>query len=207
MVESTDPVPVVASPYRVATTHDVDRIVADLGAYNPAEFSFSQGGALGAQHKRRHVLGTVHMQKCCVLSRDVLLRGDIAPIRLGRFVLLGEAAVVRPTLLMGKAVEPAPVRVGDYVVVGARSVVEAVSVGSSIVIEGDCIIGARSVVSDGVWLQANAVVPPGTTLAPFCVYAGNPATIVGQVHPETGLFELRDAVLDIIRGTGLFDQA
>jgi len=104
---------------------------------------------------------------------------------------------------MRHGVEPQPVVCGDYVYVGNNTVVEAASVGSCVVIEKYCIVGPRVVINDGVWLLPKSVVPPDATLTTLGVYGGNPATLVALLHPEAGLFQVRDAVVGAIKATFL----
>jgi dynactin-5 len=165
------------------------------------EFQFNHDNAL---HKGRRIMGNVVTMSHCVISNDVLLRGDIARIQIGRFVLLGESGVVRPPMIPVKqGVEPVPVAIGDHVYIGARCVIEAAVVGSCVVIERDCVVGPRAVIGDGVMIQARTVVPSGATLTSFGIYAGNPAELVGQLNRESALFDIRELVLDTLRRTEL----
>lgn len=175
----------------------------DPGVGYPRSMFISANGS--ALHQRRRVLGAAVTLRGCVVCQDAILRGDISRIQLGKYVLVGSGAVIRPPMMaMRHGMEPPPlVTVGDYGYIGADSVVESSSVGSCVVIERDCILGARSTVCDGVWLLTKSVVPPDATLTTFGVYGGNPATLVGQLHPEAGLFQVRDLIINVIRATGV----
>lgn len=185
---------------------------APLAAAECRVFASSQA----AFSKTSIVQGNTKVVSACVIGPRAIVRGDIAQVSFGTFVFIGESAVIKPPMAVvarpvGQAggsttttVEPLKVQYGDYVAVGKDSVVEALHVGSCVVLEEGCVVGSRSVIGDAVWFRAGSVVPPGATIAPFGVYAGNPCLRVAELHPDACLFDIREVVCELVVRTAPF---
>ena len=94
-----------------------------------------------------------------------------------------------------------PMHVADGVVVGRASTVEASKIGADCKIGANCKIGARAVLRDGVVLLEGSVVRADSVLAPFCVYGGSPAVLVG-VADGVGCF-VSPGTSGVVGGGGL----
>ena len=111
------------------------------------------------------------------------LRGDRAPISVGRFCVFGTRSVVRPAavVLSGTSASSteiyAPLAIGDYVEFGDRCVVEARKIGSFVTIGDDAVIGSGCIVKDCCRILPGAVLPPGMVVPPFSQVGGVPAQI------------------------------
>ncbi|KEP65992.1 UNVERIFIED_CONTAM: dynactin p25, putative [Hammondia hammondi] len=130
-----------------------------------------------------------------VVSQGVILRGELAPLRFGRYVYLEENVLVHPSVYRSKG-QPlhVPMTVGDYVVVGRNSVVRAVAVGSCVEISVNCVVGNRCILKDFCRLLPGTVLPPDTVVPSFTVFAGNPGKMVDELpEGETVLMKL-DAI-------------
>jgi carbonic anhydrase/acetyltransferase-like protein (isoleucine patch superfamily) len=201
---------VVPPRYHTVQPHDHIRLAAALGSTDPAKFDFLHDSAF-CKRIRQGLHGDVKMKNGCVLCSDVLIRGDLGAgsVDMGKFVAIGESVLLRPPVRLTDrgGADIVPLSIGEHVFIGKHCVVEASRVGSCVVIESDCILGPNSEVHHGVWLKSHSVVPRDAKLMPFGVYEGNPARLVGQIHPDAGLFEMRELVLDVIRRTGLLADA
>ncbi len=75
-------------------------------------------------------------------------------------------------------------KVGDHVSVGANTVLEAASVGSHVEIGANCIVGRFVIIKDCARILDGSVVAPNTVVPSFSIFAGSPATQIGEL-PET----------------------
>ena len=104
------------------------------------------------------------------------VRGDVAPIRVGRRVSIQDFAMLHCRAGI-------PLDIGDEVIVGHHACVHCRRVGAGVLVGihaavlDDAEIGAGSIVAAG------AVVPPRMIVPPGVVVAGVPARIVREVRP------------------------
>lgn len=117
------------------------------------------------------VAGDVHIGDQSTIMHHVMIRGDIAPIRIGKRVNIQDGSIVH----IQRGV---PLDIADDVGVGHRAVVHCRRVGSrsliatgAIVLDG-CEIGERCIVAAGT------VLPPGTKIPDGHVVMGVPGKIV-----------------------------
>lgn len=108
------------------------------------------------------------------IMHHVTIRGDIAPIRIGKRVNIQDGAVVHTP--MGT-----PLDIADDVGVGHRAVVHCRRVGSrsligiGAIVLDDCEVGSNCIVAAGTLL------PPGTLIPDGTVVMGVPGHIVRDV--------------------------
>lgn len=126
-----------------------------------------------------------------------MIRGDLAPVNLGRYCVVKQGAVIRPPHKRFKgALMYFKITIGDHVTIEEDSIVSAASIGSHVHIGKNCVISRRAVLMDCCKVLDNSVVGPGAVVPPFAVVSGVPARIVDQlpdairiVHEEaTALF-------------------
>ncbi|KAL8437951.1 hypothetical protein ACSSS7_000601 [Eimeria intestinalis] len=126
-----------------------------------------------------------------VLNDGVVLRGDLAAMRLGRFVWLGKNTVLQPCSCRSKRqLQHVPMTVGDCCMVGDDCVVQAASLGSCVEIGPRCVIGNRCLLKDHCVVLPDSVLPPDTIVPAFTVFGGVPARLVGEL-PESWALKLR----------------
>jgi len=117
-------------------------------------------------------LGEVTVGEYSSLWPGSAIRGDFAPVTVGRFTSIQDCCVLH-------AAPGAPVQVGDFVTVGHGACLHGCTV------EDNCIIGINSTVLDhavvgrGSIVAAGAVVREGAVIPPGSFCAGVPA----QVRP------------------------
>jgi carbonic anhydrase/acetyltransferase-like protein (isoleucine patch superfamily) len=119
------------------------------------------------------VAGDVHIGDNSTIMHHVMIRGDIAPIRIGARVNIQDGSVVH----IQRGV---PLDIADGVGVGHRAVVHCRRVGSrtliatgAIVLDG-CEIGERCIIAAGT------VLTPGTKIPDDSVVMGIPGKVVRQ---------------------------
>ena len=106
-----------------------------------------------------------------------VLRGDVAPVRVGPRTNVQEGAVLH--------VSPQqPCNVGAHVTIGHQATVHACTIGDH------CLIGIHAVVLDGAVvgerciIAAGTVVTPGTQIPPGKMVMGVPGKVVRDLTPE-----------------------
>uniref|UniRef100_A0A914C9Q4 Dynactin subunit 5 n=1 Tax=Acrobeloides nanus TaxID=290746 RepID=A0A914C9Q4_9BILA len=122
----------------------------------------------------------------CILMRDGIIRGDLASIRTGKYCVIGERTVIRPSYkYFSKGLTYFPMHIGDHVYIDEDCVVMAAQVGAFVHIGKDSIIGRSCVIKDCVQILPGSVLAPDTVVPPFTIMAGNPAKMVGELPEST----------------------
>merc|ERR1719456_1127655 len=146
--------------------------------------------ASGNRVSRRAVLcGTQNIQLSgrSLIQPKVMLRGDLAVLRIGKFVIVGDGCVLRPPYKRYKgSVIYLPMAIGDYVTFGCNTVVSATCIGSCVRVGENCVISKRCILRDNSMLLPNSCLPPDSVVPPFTIFGGNPATYQGDL-PEAFL--------------------
>lgn len=133
------------------------------------------GGVFIADGAR--VIGDVTLQKGANVWFNSVLRGDIAPIRVGKFTNLQDNVTVH-------VMSHEPTVIGAYVTVGHGAIIHCSKVGDN------CLIGMGAILLGYVEIGENCVIGAGTLLtqhrkipANSMVY-GNPARIVRTLRSD-----------------------
>ena len=108
---------------------------------------------------------------------NAVVRGDVAPIRIGKRVNVQDNAVIHCD--SGVANE-----IGDDVSIGHAAVVHGASVGSGTLIGMSATVLGRSRIGKGCLIAAGAVVPPGLDVPDGMVVMGVPGRIAREVKPS-----------------------
>ena len=124
-----------------------------------------------------YVGGDVSIGDDSTVMHHVVIRGDIAPIRIGSRVNVQDGTVVHTRYGV-------PLEIADGVGIGHRAVVHCRRVGGrsligiGAIVLDDCEIGSRCVIAAG------SVVPPGTIVPDDSVVMGVPAKFVRRTTQE-----------------------
>lgn len=120
-----------------------------------------------------YVGGQVAVGDGSTIMHHVVIRGDIAPIRLGRYVNVQDGAVLHTP-------HGVPLAIGNEVGIGHRAVVHCRRVddrsliGIGAILLDDCEVGSRCLIAAGT------VLPPGTVIPDGSVVMGVPGKIVRE---------------------------
>ncbi len=112
-----------------------------------------------------------------------VLRGDIAPIRVGEYANIQDGTVVH---VSGEVKEGT--HIGARVTIGHMALIHACT------LEDACFIGMKACVMDGAvvetgaWVGAGAVVTPGKRVLKGQLWTGTPARYLRDVSPEEALY-------------------
>jgi len=123
------------------------------------------------------VLGDVRLGDNASVWPGAVLRGDIAPVIVGRFTNIQDLSLCH-------VANDKPCVIGDEVTVGHRAILHACKVedgcliGMGAIVLDDCVIGAESLVAAG------SLVTPGTIIPPGSLVMGAPAKVKRALTPE-----------------------
>jgi len=118
-----------------------------------------------------YLIGDVTLGEGTSVWFGAVLRGDFAPIRVGRFCSIQDNAVVHP-------VPDRPVCIGDHVTIGHGAVVHACTVEDCALIGMNATVLDGAVVGRGSIVAAGCVVTPGTVIKPWSLVAGVPGKVL-----------------------------
>lgn len=116
------------------------------------------------------VIGDVEIAEGASIWYQVVLRGDIGPIRVGRHSNVQDGSVLH-------SITGVPVIVGEWVTVGHRAILHGCTVedrcliGMGAIVLNRARVGAGSIVAAGALVLEDAVIPPGS------LYVGVPAKL------------------------------
>jgi len=116
---------------------------------------------------------------------NVVIRGDVAPIRIGKGTNIQDGSVIhvsRANHVQNKTKgEKAPTIIGDYVTIGHMAMIHAAT------IEDRAFIGMSSLVMDLAYIETEAMVAGGAVIAPGKrikrgeIWAGNPGRLLRKM--------------------------
>jgi len=133
------------------------------------------------------VIGDVNIAEGATVFLGAVIRGDVAPIRIGRYTNIQEQVVLHGgDQYDGEALRGhIPIDVGDYVTVAHGSVVHGSTVGDVSMIGVHATLYDGSTIGAGSIVGMNAAVLANTVIPPRSIVVGVPAKIVRSVDDET----------------------
>jgi len=123
------------------------------------------------------VIGDVEIHDNASIWYGTVLRGDLAPITVGRSTNIQDNCTIHTD-------NDKPAVIGDHVTVGHNAVVHGC------IIEDNCLIGINAVVLSDAWIKTGSVVAAGSVVkhgqlvGPYHLVAGIPAELKKEL-PET----------------------
>ena len=123
------------------------------------------------------VVGEVTFGELCSFWFGAVVRGDVAPIRLGRRVNVQDNAVIHCDSGVENVIE-------DDVTIGHAAIVHGAQVGEGSLIGMSATVLGRSRIGKGCLIAAGAVVSPGLEVPDGQVVMGVPGKIVRAVREE-----------------------
>ncbi len=118
-----------------------------------------------------YVGGDVTLGDDCTVMHQAVIRGDLAPVRIGNRVNFQDGTIVHTDIGVPLEIED-DVGVGHGAVIHCRSVGAGTLIGIGAIILDDCRIGRGCIVGAGAVVTPGAVVPDGK------VVMGVPAAVV-----------------------------
>ena len=124
------------------------------------------------------VVGEVVLGEESTVWFGAVVRGDVAPIRIGRKVNIQDAAVIHGTF------EQSRTDIEDGASIGHGAIVHGASIGAGALIGMGAGVMDGASIGAGAVIAAGAVVLAGTVVPPSTLWAGVPARHVGPVKAE-----------------------
>jgi carbonic anhydrase/acetyltransferase-like protein (isoleucine patch superfamily) len=123
------------------------------------------------------VVGDVRVGELASFWFGAVVRGDVAPVTIGRRVNVQDNAVVHCD-------SGVPNAIGDDVTIGHGAIVHGVSVGAGSLIGMGATLLGRTTVGRGCLVAAGCVVPPGLEVPDGMLVMGVPGKVVRPVRDE-----------------------
>ena len=123
------------------------------------------------------VTGDVTIAESASVWFGAVIRGDVAPIAIGRRTNMQDNAVIHCDTGV-------PNTIGDDVTIGHSAVVHGKSVGNGSLIGMHATVLSRAVIGNECMIAAGAVVPPDLVVPDRMVVMGVPGRIVRPIKPE-----------------------
>ncbi|SHI44852.1 Carbonic anhydrase or acetyltransferase, isoleucine patch superfamily [Malonomonas rubra DSM 5091] len=124
------------------------------------------------------VIGDVHIGEQSSLWFNVVVRGDVNFIRIGKRSNIQDGSVVHVTHKKN------PTWVGDDVTVGHNVTLHGCRIGDRCLIGMGAVIMDAAVVEDDAMVAAGALVTPGTLVRSGTLFAGSPARFKRELTAE-----------------------
>lgn len=124
------------------------------------------------------VIGDVHIGADTNVWFGCVIRGDVAPIRIGERTNIQDGTVIHVTRVVG------PTHIGSGITIGHKALLHACT------LEDDCFVGMgatvmdNAVVESGGYVAAGAQVTPNKRIPAGQMWAGNPAKFFRDVRAE-----------------------
>lgn len=134
-----------------------------------------------------HIIGDVEIGEESTIWFNAVLRGDEAPIKIGKRCSIQDNATCH-------LYEGSPLYVGDEVTVGHNVILHGCNVGNrSIVGMGSTILDGAEIGEESI-IGANSLVSPGKKFPPRSLILGSPAKVVRELNDKD--FELIQLSID-----------
>ena len=124
------------------------------------------------------VVGEVLIGRESTVWFQAVVRGDVAPIRIGERVNIQDGVVIHGTFEQSETV------IEDRASIGHKAVLHGAHIGKGALIGMGAVVMDGAVVGEGAVIAAGAVVLSGTRIPAFTLWAGAPAKEKGTVRPE-----------------------
>lgn len=111
-----------------------------------------------------HVIGAVTMKEFSSLWYNVVVRGDVNRIEIGRYTNVQDNSVVH-------VADDYPAIIGDYVTIGHNAIIHACTIeehcliGMGAVILNGAVIGKGSIIAAGAVVKERQIIPPNSLVA------------------------------------------
>ncbi len=142
------------------------------------------------------VVGDVTFEADTTVWYSATLRGDIAPITIGRGTNIQDNAVVHVNHGM-------PTYLGENITVGHGAILHGCTIGSRSLIGMGAIVLDGATIAEDSLVAAGAVVPPNRSYPPRSLLIGSPARAVRELTDEE-LKEMAENIAHYIELGGIF---
>ncbi len=134
-----------------------------------------------------YLIGDVILGEGTSVWFGAVLRGDFAPIKVGKYCSIQDTAVMH-------VVSGHPITVGDNVTIGHGAVLHACTIEDSALIGMNATVLDGAVIGRGSIVAAGCVVTPGTVIKPWSLVAGVPGKVLkdlGEASEQERVFHAK----------------
>lgn len=124
------------------------------------------------------VIGDVVVDEFSSIWFNVVVRGDVNYIKIGKYTNIQDLTMVHVTS------DRFPCIIGDYVTVGHSAVVHGCKVGDYVLIGMGAVILDGATISEYSLVAAGSVVPPGKKYPSGVLIKGSPAVVARELTEE-----------------------
>jgi len=168
--------------------------------YNKADYIQTQSGNKVSKQSVLCGSQNISLAGKSIVKPHVILRGDLQLLRIGKYVIIGDGSVLRPSYKKYRGnFAFFPMTVGDYVTIGARTVISAAQIGSCVDIGEDCVVSKRCIIKENSVLLPGTVLPPDTVVPPLTVFGGSPGRCLGDLPESTHVLQKHQAMMSYKR--------
>lgn len=177
-------------------SYDPSSVVPPAVFYNEEDFICTASGNKLAKSATLCGSQRIQMMGRSIVHSEAMLRGDLATIKIGRFVSIGHGTNITPPprALVGTAGERVPMVIGDYTSIGNNCNISCAAIGTCVDIGDNCEIGQRCIIKDFATLLPNSKLGPDAVVPPGAVFGGNPASLVGMHWESQNIVQKRKAI-------------
>jgi len=119
------------------------------------------------------IIGDVEIAEGVSVWDGAVIRGDVAPIKIGKNSNIQDNAVIHVDY--GE-----PAIIGENVTVGHLAIVHAAKIGNNVIVGIHAVVLNNAEVGDGSVIGAGAVVTPGSKIPPRSLVLGVPGKVIRQ---------------------------
>ncbi|VDK49444.1 unnamed protein product [Anisakis simplex] len=143
--------------------------------YDKSEYAVTATGNKVNRKSKLYGSQNIILNGKSILMKDCVLRGDMNCIRAGKYCVVGERTVIRPSYKrFSRGLTFFPVHIGDHVFIENDCVIMAAQIGAYVHIGHDAVVGRSVILKDCVQVLPNTVVSPDAVIPPFSIVGGNP---------------------------------
>lgn len=137
-------------------------------------------------HRTSVIVGDVTIGENCGVWPNAVIRGDEAPIIIGKNSNVQDCCVIHVTT-------DTPTRIGCNVSLGHGCIVHGATVEDNVIVGMKAAVLNRAVIGRGSVVAAGAVVKEGAIIPPGSLVAGVPAKVVREADPSLEQYAIKNA--------------
>ncbi len=127
------------------------------------------------------VIGQVELAPHCSIWPQVVIRGDVNYIKIGRESNIQDGSVLHVSRPSPQYPNGFPLLIGEQVTVGHKAMLHGCTIGNRVLISMGTIILDGAIIEDEIIIGAGSVIPPNKHLLSGYLYLGNPIRQVRQL--------------------------
>ncbi len=128
--------------------------------------------------KSADIIGEVELSDDSSIWFNVVLRGDVEKITVGRGSNVQDGTVIHTTL------DKYPTVIGDYVTIGHNAMLHGCKINDNVLIGIGAIVLDNSEIGENSIVAAGSLVPPGKKFPPRSLIMGSPAKVVKELNDD-----------------------